>query len=948
MDSNDKSSHTAEDNKIFSSKLEKLFSHVGKAPLSTKSPAEHQGFLQLLKLTLTAAGPRVSQWFEVQDIEKEEDVDLLRNPQTCTKLSESPSSYRMYGPTEDKFSYDLTSFYMSKMLSLTELASLDDLNPALMYAKFVDTRVKLDETTASNLLYELENVSYDRFESHEKYVQRMLYICKNLKSMKMFPQDASFNRHVKNHIQRVPSENFKLQGILLNEISKIRSNGFIKYGNVILSHMRAHCDYKYPTDVIPFTKTKHIRGKSEVKNSTKSLYTIVTNDGRKIQVKGPPVGSKTNVKRKRPKTLCPHCGKKGTHKPEACYHNPARRNKNKKLKFNRTVNPTVSTNNSIEIVKQPSLKITRKFTDNDNSEDAKSSEKEEAGIQWVKNFAKELMKSYKGDAELSETKDSAITDGQTYDYGNSDDELFNGDILENHMMTTTVCPNEKVQSTQVCLDSGASDHFFCNKAFFVSMRQVPEVKVSTAKSGQTYSCSQKGKVLLKVKVPEGYQYIYLKEVYYSPQIPRNYISLSLLDDDGYKIILENKNTVVYDKDKNVVMIASKHAKHRIYLLNHADETCYYSCNAITSIHDMHRRYGHISYPVLKQTIPHVHGVKLQPSSRRSYCPTCDLTKTSRPAVRKSGTKPCKQRLHCDVKSLPSTRSVRGYKHYVICVHEGSRCVIAKPLKRKSHAEEAVKKLISHFAKESGAPIKEFRSDAGGEFTSTAFRTHLEENNISFVPSGPRTPEQNGVAERHIRSVQTIARSMLMQAKLSNRFWCFAIENAANVLNHVVRTGNNVTPIEALTKRRPDVSNIITLGCLGVLHIPKEDRKSIGLSPTAQYVRMLSPGNRHNTYHVMTQTGKILRDRRVKWYTNEFKFPGDEQITEPESLSFDRYSSYEPEMHASSSEDDIDASERESKRVTRKRGRPKGSKNIRINNNNPRRSLSTRANRHISP
>ena len=41
----------------------------------------------------------------------------------------------------------------------------------------------------------------------------------------------------------------------------------------------------------------------------------------------------------------------------------------------------------------------------------------------------------------------------------------------------------------------------------------------------------------------------------------------------------------------------------------------------------------------------------------------------------------------------------------------------------------------------------FRTDNGGEFTFTEFKIYLKQNRIRHEWTVPKTPEQNGVAER---------------------------------------------------------------------------------------------------------------------------------------------------------------------------------------------------------
>lgn len=66
-------------------------------------------------------------------------------------------------------------------------------------------------------------------------------------------------------------------------------------------------------------------------------------------------------------------------------------------------------------------------------------------------------------------------------------------------------------------------------------------------------------------------------------------------------------------------------------------------------------------------------------------------------------------------------------------------------------------------------IKYLRSDNGGEFTSREFEKFLEEEGIRRKYSIARTPQQNGVAERKNHTTMEMARKMLSDSKLSDRF-----------------------------------------------------------------------------------------------------------------------------------------------------------------------------------
>ena len=47
----------------------------------------------------------------------------------------------------------------------------------------------------------------------------------------------------------------------------------------------------------------------------------------------------------------------------------------------------------------------------------------------------------------------------------------------------------------------------------------------------------------------------------------------------------------------------------------------------------------------------------------------------------------------------------------------------------------------------GCKLKTLRSDNGGEYTSAEFTEYLKQEGIRHEPTVPKTPKQNGVAER---------------------------------------------------------------------------------------------------------------------------------------------------------------------------------------------------------
>ena len=60
---------------------------------------------------------------------------------------------------------------------------------------------------------------------------------------------------------------------------------------------------------------------------------------------------------------------------------------------------------------------------------------------------------------------------------------------------------------------------------------------------------------------------------------------------------------------------------------------------------------------------------------------------------------------------------------------------------------------------------------------------------------PGSPEQNGVSERHNRTLKDMIRSMLSRSNLPNFFWGEAIKTAMYILNRVPSKSISKTPFE---------------------------------------------------------------------------------------------------------------------------------------------------------
>jgi transposase InsO family protein len=112
-------------------------------------------------------------------------------------------------------------------------------------------------------------------------------------------------------------------------------------------------------------------------------------------------------------------------------------------------------------------------------------------------------------------------------------------------------------------------------------------------------------------------------------------------------------------------------------------------------------------------------------------------------------------------------------------------------------------------------IHEFMIDAGGEFKYNKLRTFLKELGINVPTSVPHIHQQNGHAERFIRTIVEKAQAICLKAYIPQNWWEFAVNYTVHVYNHtpLKHSGNDYkTPFERLHHTKPDVAHLRVFGC----------------------------------------------------------------------------------------------------------------------------------------
>lgn len=108
--------------------------------------------------------------------------------------------------------------------------------------------------------------------------------------------------------------------------------------------------------------------------------------------------------------------------------------------------------------------------------------------------------------------------------------------------------------------------------------------------------------------------------------------------------------------------------------------------------------------------------------------------------------------------------------YATFIDDFSRYTWVYLLKTKDEVFDIFFKFKSAMENQLNTKIKCLRSDNGGEYTSTKFKDYCHAHGIKRELSSPRTPQQNGVAERKSRTLCECAKTMRLHANLPKSFW----------------------------------------------------------------------------------------------------------------------------------------------------------------------------------
>ena len=457
---------------------------------------------------------------------------------------------------------------------------------------------------------------------------------------------------------------------------------------------------------------------------------------------------------------------------------------------------------------------------------------------------------------------AAVRDGSV-----SDDEEDDA-LIVSHALSANA-------TNQWIVDSGATCHMCNNERQFSSDFQRFDTPQQVALGdGHELEAVGRGTVYLTLNLPEGKTcQRKLRDVLYVPRLAYNLVSVSKVADTGKTTKFDDARCRIVGQGGTLLAMATKVGS--LYYLDcqgivrgqQANSAEVKKPESKESV--WHRRFGHLGVRNLQKLARDdmIDDFDFDASSDLTFCETCVGGKHHKSQFPKGTSTRSNEPLglvHSDICGKLNSKSMSGAEYFLTFVDDKTRYVWVYFLKHKDEAFQRFVEWKALVEKSSGHQVKVLRTDNGGEYTSTQFEDFLKADGIRHERTVPKTPEQNGVAERLNRTLVETTRSMLIDAKLPQQFWAEALSTAVYLKNRSpTKAVDGMTPCEAWTRKKPKVAHLRVFGCEAYAHIPKDERRK--LDPKARKCVLLGYGEETKGYRLYDpEKRKVFHSRDVQF------------------------------------------------------------------------------------
>lgn len=387
----------------------------------------------------------------------------------------------------------------------------------------------------------------------------------------------------------------------------------------------------------------------------------------------------------------------------------------------------------------------------------------------------------------------------------------------------TVSASGHFQKAHWIVDTGASNHMCRDRDLFTAYS--PSLSNKSVTVGNGNLCSVHGFGQMSLQVYDGDKWIdtTIENVLFVPELKTNLLSVNCITDRGYVVVTDNEKCKFLKQNK---VCAVAYRNQDMYLLDVRYKHGIANVAKVqSSLKDWHEKLVHQNMQHVKNVLKNNNIVVTDDADLK--CESCLEGKIHRLPFNTSETKTTRtcELIHADTCGPFEVPSVGGSRYFVILKDDYSNYRSVYCVKGKDDVKKCIKNFINKAENITKNKVLYFRSDNGLEFVNREVQDLFSRRGIIHQTTVPYTAEQNGRAEREIRTLTEAARTMLCD--LPKKLWAEAIITAAYVLNRTSKSKEvGKTPYETWNNKHYDINNLKVFGTPVYVHIPKEKRRKL--------------------------------------------------------------------------------------------------------------------------
>lgn len=164
-------------------------------------------------------------------------------------------------------------------------------------------------------------------------------------------------------------------------------------------------------------------------------------------------------------------------------------------------------------------------------------------------------------------------------------------------------------------------------------------------------------------------------------------------------------------------------------------------------------------------------------------------------------------------------TIDNKNYFVLFVDQYTHYCVVYLITYKSEVFTAFKDYVSKCEAKFNLKMVNLYCDNGGEYLSAEMKSYCIEKGITYHLTVPRTPQQNSVSERMVRTITEKALFMLGGAKLNKVFWGEAVLTAVRLINVTPSRAlmQSKTPYELWHDKKPQLKYLMFFGATVYVH-----------------------------------------------------------------------------------------------------------------------------------